>query len=240
MTEKMKVLDLFSGIGGFSLGLERTGYFETVAFCEIEEFPRKILAKHWPEVNCFDDIRTADFRFVGPVDVVTAGFPCQDISHAGKRAGISGERSGLFWEVLRSLRMVGQPLIVLENVAALLNRGLSTVLGALASVGYDTEWHCIPARHVGAPHGRDRFWAIAHPQRSEWGEEPYSGALGRMGREQQSLPWDSDWKSALSEFRRVDDGLPRSVASTDAYRNAVVPQIPEMIGHAIAEQWGQS
>lgn len=230
---KLRVLDLFSGIGGFSLGLERTGGFETVAFCEIEEFPRKVLAKHWPEVPIYEDVTTADFGPIGPVDVVTAGFPCQDISLAGAGAGLSGKRSGLFWQIFRAVRMVGRPRIMLENVAALLNRGLCQVLGAMATVGYDAEWHCIPARYVGAPHGRDRFWLIADPVGREWGQEPYSGSIGRMGREQQSVPWDRDWETALSEFRRLDDGLPRSVASTDGYRNAVVPQIPELLGKAI-------
>jgi DNA (cytosine-5)-methyltransferase 1 len=232
----LRVLDLFSGIGGFSLGLERAGGFKTVGFCEIEEFPRKVLAKHWPEVPIYEDVTTAEFGSIGPVDVVTAGFPCQDLSLAGKGAGLAGERSGLFWQIFRAVRMVGCPRIVLENVAALLNRGLCQVLGALASVGYDAEWHCIPARYVGAPHGRDRFWLIADPIGCEWRQEPYSGALGRMGREQQSVPWDRDWATALSELRGLDDGLPRSVASTDGYRNAVVPQIPELLGMAITDR----
>lgn len=232
---KLRVLDIFAGIGGFSLGLERTGGFETVAFCEIEEFPRKVLRKHWPEVPILHDVSTADFTAIGPVEVVTAGFPCQDISQAGKRAGLAGERSGLFWQIFRAVRMVGRPRIVLENVAAILGRGMGDVLGSLAEVGYDAEWHCIPARYAGAPHGRDRFWLIADPIGGERRKEPYSGTLGRMGREQQSVPWDRHWETALSELRGLDDGLPRSVASTDGYRNAVVPQIPEMIGHAILE-----
>jgi len=234
--EKLKVLDLFSGYGGFSLGLERTGGFKTVAFCEIETNPQKVLAKNWPGVPCYENITTSDFRQVGPVGMVTAGFPCQDISYAGKGAGLAGENSGLFWYVLRTICMVGQPRLLLENVSALLNRGLSTVLGSLAEIGYDTEWHCIPARYVGAPHGRDRIWIIANPNGDKQPrQEPCSGAIGRMGGEQQSVPWDTNWESALSKFRGVDDGLPRSVASTDGYRNAVVPQIPEMIGHAILE-----
>jgi DNA (cytosine-5)-methyltransferase 1 len=231
--KKLRVLDLFSGIGGFSLGLDRAGGFETVAFCEIEPFPRRVLAKHWPEVPCYEDVTSADFSSIGPVDLVTGGFPCQDVSLAGHGAGLAGERSGLFWQILRAVRMVGQPKLLLENVAALLDRGMGTVLGSLSQIGYDTEWHCIPARYVGAPHGRDRIWIIAHANGSKRRKKSYCGAIGRMGREQQSFPWDSDWESALSKFRGVDDGLPRSVASTDAYRNAVVPQIPELIGRAI-------
>ena len=101
---KLRVLDLFSGIGGFSLGLERTGGFETVAFCEIEAFPRKILAKHWPDVPCYDDVRTLTAERLAAdgiaVDVITGGFPCQDISLNGSIAGMGeGTRSGLWSEI---------------------------------------------------------------------------------------------------------------------------------------------
>jgi len=153
--QKLKVLDLFSGVGGFSLGLERTGYFETVAFCEIEPFCQKVLRKHWPEVVICDDITSLKYR--EDVDLVTAGFPCQDASLAGSSAGITGERTGLFWYVVRALCMVGRPVVLLENVAALLGRGVGTVLGAMAQIGYDAEWNCFPASAVGAPHSRDRF-----------------------------------------------------------------------------------
>lgn len=233
---KLRVLDLFSGIGGFSLGLERTGGFETVASCEIDPFCRAVLSSHWPGVPCFEDVIDADFGPVGPVDLVAAGFPCQDISTAGNRAGLTGDRSGLFWHILRALRVVGQPRLLLENVAALLDRGMGTVLGALAEVGHDAEWHCIPASAVGAPHRRDRVWIVTDPQRNEQPrQEPCVGPFGRMGRVKQSVAWDRDWQDAFTEFRGVDDGLPRSVASTDAYRNTVVPQIPELIGNAIIQ-----
>lgn len=163
---KLKVLDLFSGIGGFSLGLERTGGFETVAFCEIEPFPRKILAKHWPEVPCYEDVREIPFHLerVQTADVVTAGFPCQDISFAGDGAGLSGERSGLWWMVRRTLRLVRPSLALLENVAALLDRGMGTVLGSMAAIGYDAEWHCVPLSAHGAPHRRDRVCILAYPE----------------------------------------------------------------------------
>ena len=164
--KKLKVLDLFSGIGGFSLGLERTGGFETVAFCEIEEFPRKVLAKHWPEVPCYEDVRKLPFHLEGvkSADVVTAGFPCQDISYAGEGAGLAGERSGLWWMVRRTLRLVRPRFALLENVAALLNRGMGTVLGSMAAIGYDAEWHCVPLSVTGAPHRRDRVCIFAYPE----------------------------------------------------------------------------
>jgi DNA (cytosine-5)-methyltransferase 1 len=231
---KLKVLDLFAGAGGMSLGLERTGGFTTVAQCEIEPFAQGILRKHWPEVPLYDDVTTADFAALGPVDLVTAGFPCQDISFAGKGAGLAGERSGLFWHVLRTAGLVGRPQLLLENVAALLDRGMGAVLGALASFGYDASWHCIPASAVGAPHRRDRIWIVADPQRDEQSrQEPCVGPFGRMGRIKQSLAWDGGWKAALSALRGMDDGLSRSVHRTDMMRNAVVPQVVTEIGHAI-------
>jgi DNA (cytosine-5)-methyltransferase 1 len=233
---KLRVLDLFSGAGGFSLGLERTGGFETVAFCEIEPFARRILAKHWPEVPCLEDVAVADFGHLGPVDLVTAGFPCQDISLAGKGAGLSGKRSGLFWHILRAVCMVGQPRLLLENVASLLFRGMPEVCGALAEIGHDAEWHCIPARSVGAPHGRDRLWILTDPQRDQQSrQKPCVRPFGRMGRIEQSIAWDGGWEAALSSIRRMDDGLSRSVDRTDLMRNAVIPQIPEMIGNTILQ-----
>src|SRR5690348_7144513 len=120
---KLRVLDLFSGIGGFSLGLERTGGFETVAFCEIDPFCRRVLAKHWPNVPCFEDVTTLRGESVGPVDAICGGFPCQDISYAGNGAGLAGARSGLWFEYARLIRELGPKLVLVENVAALLSRG---------------------------------------------------------------------------------------------------------------------
>src|SRR5258708_2164912 len=162
---EMNVLDLFSGIGGFSLGLERAG-MRTVAFCEIDPFCRRVLAKHWPDVPVYDDVRTLTAARVGScgqlIDVICGGFPCQDISFAGKGAGIGGERSGLWSEYARIIGEVRPKYVIVENVAALLGRGLERVLGDLAALGFDAEWHCIPASAVGAPHRRDRVWIVAH------------------------------------------------------------------------------
>ena len=229
---KLRTLSMFSGIGAIDLGLERTGGFETIAFCEVEPYACKVLAKRWPRVPNLGDVRAAQYPFA---DVIAAGFPCQDLSNAGKRAGLAGERSGLFWEVVRAIGLVQPELVVLENVAALHHRGLGTVLGALAALGYDAWVDCIPASHVGAPHDRDRTFIVAHAFGSEWREEPYRRALGRMGRVQQSVPWDRDWQSALREFRGVDDGSAYRVDRIDTLRNAVVPQIVEGIGNAILE-----
>ncbi len=169
----MRVLDLFSGIGAMSLGLERAG-METIAFCEIDPLCRKMLAEKWPGVPCHDDVRTMQFP---DCDVIAGGFPCQDISVAGKGAGLSGERSGLYREVLRAIRLVGPRYVILENVAVLLSRGLGIILGDLAEIGYDAEWHCIPASSLGAPHRRDRIWIVAYSSGAGRREDT-TGALG--------------------------------------------------------------
>src|SRR5690242_16109830 len=158
----MNVLDLFSGIGGFSLGLERAG-FKTVAFCEIEAHARAVLAKHWPHVPRYDDVRTltADrLRADGiSVDVICGGFPCQDLSSAGRQAGIRGERSGLWGQYARLIGELRPRYVIVENVAALLSgpseqpgEWFGVVLGDLATLGFDAEWHCIPASAIGARH----------------------------------------------------------------------------------------
>jgi len=163
----LTVLDIFSGIGGFSLGLERTGGFKTVAFCEIDPFCRKVLRKHWPDVPIFEDVTKLRGEDVGPVDVIAGGFPCQDISTAGRGEGIEGSRSGLWKEFARLIGEIRPRYVIVENVSALLGRGLDRVLGDLAALGFDAEWHCIPASAIGAPHRRDRIWMVAFAQHSD-------------------------------------------------------------------------
>jgi DNA (cytosine-5)-methyltransferase 1 len=153
---------LFAGIGGFDLGFERAG-MACKWQVEIDPYCQKVLSKHWPGVTRHDDVRTWPTADAGYVDVICGGFPCQDISYAGKGAGLNGERSGLFYEVIRIVSEMGPRIVVLENVAALLTRGMGDVLGSLASIGYDAEWNCIPAAAVGAPHIRDRVFVIAWP-----------------------------------------------------------------------------
>lgn len=249
MSGKLKLLDLFSGIGGFSLGLERTAGFETVAFCEIDPFCRRVLAKHWPDVPCYDDVRTltADRLRADGISVaaICGGFPCQDLSVAGNMVGIDAGRSGLWSEIVRLAGELRPEFVIVENVANLLaggdGRWFGRVLGDLAALGYDAEWHCIQASHVGAPHGRDRAWIVAYPERREQSRpEPRLRSIGRMGRQLKSVPWDRDWQATLSALRGMDDGLSRSVDRTDGLRNAVVPQIPEIIGHAILKAMGEA
>ena len=181
---KLRVLDLFSGIGGFSLGLERTGGFETVAFCEIEAFLRAVLRKHWPKVPCYEDVRTLTADTLArdgiAVDVICGGFPCQDVSSAGLRAGLEGERSGLWKEYARLISEIRPRFVIVENVSDLLHRGFGRVLADLASLGMDAEWHCIPACGLGADHIRDRIWIIAYPNGARAEESPERGRQQRQ------------------------------------------------------------
>ena len=158
----LRMIDTFSGIGGFSLAARWLGGIETVQFVEREPYCQRILRKHWPDVPIHDDICTYEPAH-GSADIICGGFPCQDISTAGKQAGIKeGTRSGLFYELMRVVRLVGPRFVVLENVAAITSNGLDTVLGTLAEAGFDAEWACIPAADVGACHRRDRWWCVAY------------------------------------------------------------------------------
>jgi len=159
---KMRVLDLFSGIGGFSLGLERTGGFETAAFCEYEPFARAVLAKHWPDVPCFPDVRELKGSEIdGPIDVICGGYPCQPFSTAGKRRGKEDDRH-LWPEFNRLVAELRPTWVIGENVAGHISMGLDGVLSDLEGQGYACRAFVIPACAVDAPHRRDRVWTVAH------------------------------------------------------------------------------
>lgn len=166
--ERLKVLDLFSGIGGFSLGLERAG-METVAFCEQDKHCQKVLKKHWPEIPIFEDVKTLKAKNLNePIDVICGGFPCQDVSIAGQKKGFKDDlekrtRSGLWEEFARIIKEVKPRYAIIENVANLRNLGLNQVIKDLWKIGYACEWHIISARSIGAPHLRERIWIIAYP-----------------------------------------------------------------------------
>ena len=179
----MRVLDLFSGIGGFSLGLERAGPFRTVAFCEREPFPQAVLKKHWPEVPIYDDVRTIPTDELGRIDLICGGFPCQPWSQAGQQRGAEDDRD--LWPVMASLIEKLRPQFVIgENVRGFVNEplGLKRSLSDLESIGYQAVPFIIPACAVGAPHRRDRVWIVAHDdsqQRSADTGKPNSGTNGR-------------------------------------------------------------
>lgn len=154
-------LDLFAGVGAISLAFEDAGYSRPIGFVEIDPHAQAVLRRHWPTIPIHGDITTRDF-VEGEADVISGGFPCQDISCAGKRAGLSGSRSGLYRELVRAIRVVRPEIAFVENVADLLSDGMGTVLGDLAEIRGDIEWDCVPAAIVGAPHERDRVWIVAH------------------------------------------------------------------------------
>jgi DNA (cytosine-5)-methyltransferase 1 len=162
----MKVLDLFSGIGGFSLGLERAG-METIAFCEIEKYPCSILKKHWPDVPIFNDVKELHAKDLpGAVDLICGGYPCQPFSVAGKRAGKDDDRH-LWPEIVRIIRELdattGKPdWCIFENVGGHVSMGLDQVLADLEGEGYTCWPFIIPACAVNAPHRRDRVWIVAN------------------------------------------------------------------------------
>jgi len=259
----LTVGSLFSGIGGLDLGLERAG-MKILWQCENDPFCQKVLRKHWPEVELFDDVRRLDGRTVVPVDVLCGGFPCQDVSSAGKRRGIDeGTRSGLWWEFLRIIREVKPRWVVVENVSGLLtiddSRGFGRVLDGLADAGYVSEWKCYRAHEFGLPHSRLRVFIVAYSQCD--GDDKYVG-IGRIfgKRSEMSGIGGSYWEQfelvvgevAPSEWRvkgqpttsrplllRVDNGVPGEL---DRVRrrlkqcgNAVVPQVAEHIGRLIVE-----
>lgn len=232
MGQRLKVLDLFSGLGGFSLGLERAG-FATVAFCEIDPYCRQVLQKHWPTVPVFKDVRLLDQaalaqRGIGDIDVICGGFPCQDISPAGKGRGIGGARSGLWSEFARLIGALSPSYVLIENVSMLRSRGLNVVLADLHGLGYDAEWHCIPASALGAPHQRDRIWIVAWPRRGAY--IPLPLAVVRSGQ----------WGRELCPVRVIQHGADSQLwrHRIRALGNAVVPQIPQLLGYAIQKHRG--
>jgi DNA (cytosine-5)-methyltransferase 1 len=172
----VRVGGLFEGIGGFGLGFEQAG-MEVAWQVELDPYCRAVLAQHFPDAERFEDVRDVGAHNLAPVDVLCGGFPCQDLSVAGKGAGIDGARSGLWSEFARIIGELRPRYIVVENVPALTrNEWLGRVLGDLAACGYDAEWDCIPAAALGAPHRRDRVWLVAYPGSDQLREQP--GGLG--------------------------------------------------------------
>ena len=160
---EIKVLDLFSGIGGFSLGLERAGPFRTVAFCEREPFCQAVLKKHWPEIPIYDDVRTIPTDGLGGIDLICGGFPCQPWSVAGQQRGAEDDRD-LWPEMVRLVEELQPRFLIGENVRGFVNEplGLERSLSDLESIGYQAVPFIIPACAVDAPHRRERVWILAN------------------------------------------------------------------------------
>ena len=163
----MRMLDLFSGIGGFALAASWVwkDELDIVGFCEIEEYAQKVLQKNFPEVPIYQDVQELKGKDFKNIDLITGGFPCQDISIAGKGAGIEGKRSGLWSEMCRIISEVRPKYAIIENVPMLIHRGLERVLCDLTKIGYDCEWQIIGADDVGAWHKRKRIWIVAYSNR---------------------------------------------------------------------------
>ncbi len=199
----------------------------TVAFCEKDERKRAALAELWPGVPCFSDVETlrAD-KLPADIGLIAGGFPCQDLSNAGRRAGLAGKRSGLWTHFCRLIGEIRPRFALMENVPGLLVRGMGDVLADLADVGYDAEWDCIPAAAVGAPHLRARIWILAYPRgfRNEADDTVFAGRPELVIRPR----WPAEPIAS-----RVDDGFPGWMVG--AFGDAVVPKIPELIGRAIME-----
>ena len=211
--KKLKLLDTFSGIGGFSYAAEKlVGGFETTQFIEIDPYCQKVLKKHWPNVPIHDDIRTftaEPFQF----DAVCGGFPCQSISTAGKGEGITEtSKSGMWFELIRTIRMVRPKFFILENVSAIINNGLDIVLRDIYEAGYDAEWCCIPSSFVGACHQRDRWWLVGFPSDSNNNGSPTAAKSrsiketdgGSEERKNKALNLEGISKSRYSKFIQFD------------------------------------
>ena len=222
----MKLLDTFAGIGGFSYAAEKlVGGFETTQFIEINPYCQKILNKHWSHVPIHDDITTFTAKS-GEFDIITGGFPCQDISVAGLQKGITKEtRSGLFYELIRVIRMVRPKYVVLENVAAILNRGLDIVLRELSEAGYDAEWAVISASSLGACHRRSRWWLVAYPNSEGLQRKDFRKMEREIWSQSNSRRLNPDWRSYVSKpiLPRGSDGLSNRVDRTKSLGNSVVP-----------------
>lgn len=232
----MRIGSLFSGIGGLELGLERAGVGHTVWQVEQSESCRKVLARHWPEAQRFDDVKTVGSHNLAQVDVICGGFPCQDISIAGNSAGIEGDQSGLWSEYARIVCELRPRFVFVENVAALTFRGLDRVLGDLARLGYDAEWTVLSAADVGAPHRRRRIWILAHrPSTGQVDARCVASSDADKVRRSSAQLTGSDAEEVASAgmlrpwssepaMGRVAHGIPRRVDRVAQLGNAVVPQ----------------
>ena len=288
MNEKLRHLDLFSGIGGFALGLESTGGFETVGFCDNEPFAQKVLKKHWPDVPCYEDVRDVGVDTVGyrGVDIITGGFPCQPYSVAGKQD--PNDNRQLWPEMFRIIKEIRPTYVIGENVRNLISirEGVvfEQVCTDLEGEGYEVQTFVLPASAVNAPHQRYRCWIVAYSRcinerskkKPEWTSSDTTGCSGRTysrskgihetnvadtrcehGEQRNAAELDKkqtkrsscsvhdksgserqyeehNW-SVEPSVGRVAHGIPYRVDRLKGLGNAVVPQIPAVLGRAILE-----
>lgn len=217
----LKVGSLFSGAGLCDLGLQWAG-FEHQWFCEIDPFCRSILARHWPDTPLYNDVTALKGSELPPVDVLCGGFPCQDVSSGGLRAGIrQGTRSGLWLEYARLIGEIRPKYVIIENVRGLLSLGIDLVLGDLAALRYDAEWEILPAAALGAPHHRERVFIVAYPHCGDAGPAPrllfpLQGIVGKY----KQLVGISGWLGI--RFDRT-----RKASAREAYRGPVLYRVDD-------------
>ena len=229
---------LFSGIGGVDLGLESLG-IKTRWQVEIDKYANKVLEKRFPDAKRYKDITKLNTKELEWVDVISGGFPCQDISAANPNAeGISGKRSGLWSEMFRVISEIRPKFALIENVSAITFRGGTRVVSDLAKIGYDTEWQTISAAYVGALHRRNRMWFVSYPSdsRSEYskhGESQENTKQTEMVCEcKRSIFGDKgEFREEIcsTEFIRKSNGIPNRMDRIKGLGNAIVPQVAEII-----------
>jgi len=247
---KIKIGSLFSGIGGFELGLERAiPNSKTIWQCEKNTFCQKILKKHWPNTKIFDDIKEMHNETIDLVDIIIGGFPCQDISNAytNGKAGIAGGKKSSLWKDMWKIIDRTRPKIcIIENVRVLLSRkrGFNIVLNDFFKMRYDVEWISLSARSIGAPHLRNRVFAIAYPnmqrcqKQSMYAKPMESNGMFECGsRKDGRVHKRNYWQRTPIEspLCRVDDGIPDRLDRIRALGNAIVPQCSETIGRYIMQ-----
>ena len=229
---------LFAGIGGIDLGLERAG-LRCCWQVEIDDYATRVLERHWPAVARYRDIRDCGAHNLASVDVAAGGFPCQGISDAGRQRGLDDPRSGLWREFARIIRELRPRYVLVENVAALLDRGMGDVLGDLAALGYDAEWSVLSSCAMGAAHTRERVFIVAYADRLDG----WPRFRDSFAREYRALQTRDRFESSRSRQRTRlatpsqlyggADGLPYGMGRNRGIGNAVAPDVAETIGRAI-------
>jgi len=218
---KFRVLDLFSGIGGFSLGLERTEGFETVAFCEIDSFCQKVLKKHWPDVPIYTDIKALDY--LPSIDVITGGFPCQAFSTAARGRNTAPD---LWPDMLRVIKGIRPSFVIAENVQ---EKPIQKAKSDLENLGYVVTIKRIGADEAGADHQRNRWWLCAHAYKDSKFHIPIDAEASKLPELCEGIWGAENYARAI----RVPDGLPDRIHRVGSLGNSVLPFIPEMYGYAI-------
>jgi DNA-cytosine methyltransferase len=246
----MKAISLFSGVGGMDLGLHRAG-FKHVAFCEADPYRREVLRRHWPGVPVHDDVRT--FEYDGQVDLLAGGFPCQDLSVAGKRKGLAGERSGLFYDAMRIADRVVRPggFLVLENVAGLLSsndgRDMAIVLRSISDLGFSVGYRTVDSQFFRVPQRRRRVFIVGVRAESDVPVEVLALLEGSSGDSQEGgEAWQGDTGEAGRGVARVGEDVTQSLTRRfgnsgpdlpDAEAGWLVPEHTPPLSPTVTAKW---